>query len=334
VVSLPWVLNPVQPHQPATPGDNIRDNAEQVWIANPVAGRTYTITVSHKGTLRNRVQPYALLASGIGGQTACTGVGVSLQPNRDTTVCQGTSLLLQATGTPGVRFEWLYNGKVLSGNISNMLLASQEGSYAVRVVRGGCTVTAPAIQVATATVLASVVPAGVQSLCEGKAVTLASSTGSRYTYQWFRNDQPIDRATQPVYAAKEGGQYRVRVGVGGCQMLSEITTVQPVVCSAGASRVGDPAVEESETEEENTFFQIYPVPASEIIMVNYQTNIASFMTAELIDSMGKRLAIHQLQVDGTRNYRTRFTLSGLPAGKYGIRLINGRSLFWRSFVKQ
>ena len=47
----PWVLDPANPAQPASTGDNFRDNVEQIVVANPVAG-TYTITISHKGSLR------------------------------------------------------------------------------------------------------------------------------------------------------------------------------------------------------------------------------------------------------------------------------------------
>ncbi|HOC01447.1 MAG TPA: S8 family serine peptidase [Verrucomicrobiota bacterium] len=55
----PWLLNPDLANQTAaaraaaaTTGDNIRDNVEQVQIANPTAG-TYTVRVTHKGNLQN-----------------------------------------------------------------------------------------------------------------------------------------------------------------------------------------------------------------------------------------------------------------------------------------
>ncbi len=75
--SLPWVLNPDTPDQPATAGDNIRDNVEQVLIPNAVPGRSYTITVTHKSSLTNTKQDYALLASGVGGTVYCTSGPVS-----------------------------------------------------------------------------------------------------------------------------------------------------------------------------------------------------------------------------------------------------------------
>jgi hypothetical protein len=60
----PWVLDPTHPAAPATTGDNIRDNIEQVYIANAVAGKTYTVTVSNKGNLQSGVQDYSLILTG------------------------------------------------------------------------------------------------------------------------------------------------------------------------------------------------------------------------------------------------------------------------------
>ena len=50
---------------PATTGDNITDNVEQVLIENPTQPGTWTITVSHKGNLTNNQQHYSLLTSGL-----------------------------------------------------------------------------------------------------------------------------------------------------------------------------------------------------------------------------------------------------------------------------
>ncbi|MEJ8582060.1 S8 family serine peptidase [Riemerella anatipestifer] len=52
VEELPWRLNPDNPASPAIKADNDVDNVEQVVIDNPVPGATYTIKVSHKGTLK------------------------------------------------------------------------------------------------------------------------------------------------------------------------------------------------------------------------------------------------------------------------------------------
>ena len=59
----PWLLDPANPAAPATTGDNVRDNVEQVRIAGADTCR-YTVEVRHKGTLLdNDPQAYSLIVS-------------------------------------------------------------------------------------------------------------------------------------------------------------------------------------------------------------------------------------------------------------------------------
>lgn len=67
----PWVLDVENPSAPATTGDNFLDNIEQVVIEDPVPGKTYTVSVVHKGDLRDSVQVFSLIASGVGGVRVC-----------------------------------------------------------------------------------------------------------------------------------------------------------------------------------------------------------------------------------------------------------------------
>ncbi|WPU93376.1 S8 family serine peptidase [Mucilaginibacter sabulilitoris] len=78
----PWVLNPNSPASPATKGDNFRDNIEQVYIPNTVPGKAYTITVSHKGTLKSGSQPYSLIVTGAGGTAYCASAPLSNADSR------------------------------------------------------------------------------------------------------------------------------------------------------------------------------------------------------------------------------------------------------------
>jgi hypothetical protein len=73
----PWVLTPDNPSAPATNGDNIRDNIEQVYIANAVPGKKYTVTISHKGALQSGSQAYSVIVTGAGGNPYCASVPAS-----------------------------------------------------------------------------------------------------------------------------------------------------------------------------------------------------------------------------------------------------------------
>ncbi len=73
--NLPWILNPDLTNRTsaarsaaATTGDDNRNNVEQVYIASPASG-TYTVRVTHKGTLTNS-QWVSILISGNVAQQA------------------------------------------------------------------------------------------------------------------------------------------------------------------------------------------------------------------------------------------------------------------------
>lgn len=57
----PYILDPGNPADAATTGDNYRDNVEQIYVSSPPAGE-YELTVSHKGTLAS-TQYYSLVVN-------------------------------------------------------------------------------------------------------------------------------------------------------------------------------------------------------------------------------------------------------------------------------
>ena len=69
----PWTLDVANPSNAAVPGDNITDNVEKINVTDTIIpGQTYTIKVTHKGTLVKGSQAYSLLVSGTGGTNYCT----------------------------------------------------------------------------------------------------------------------------------------------------------------------------------------------------------------------------------------------------------------------
>ncbi|ASV30090.1 S8 family serine peptidase [Maribacter cobaltidurans] len=66
---FPWKLDPKNPKAAARKGDNLVDPFEKIEI--PDAEGSYTITISHKGSLKNLKQDFSLLVSGI-VLTECT----------------------------------------------------------------------------------------------------------------------------------------------------------------------------------------------------------------------------------------------------------------------
>lgn len=219
----PWVLDPAAPAQPARAGNNIRDNIEQVYIASPLKGRVYTLTVSNKNNLKNGRQPFALIASGL--EKPDCALAATLTPGTDTTLCPGQTLTLSANAGNSYVYEWLLDGNVIKKGAERTLEVNRAGSYAVRANTAGCTATSKPIQVKGSDVLANIVQKGDMLVCNDQGAELIATTGSGYTYQWLRDGNPVGGATQPRYQIKESGKYQIRVGQQGCNMVSEATNV-------------------------------------------------------------------------------------------------------------
>ncbi|GAB3895628.1 hypothetical protein GCM10028803_12360 [Larkinella knui] len=94
----PWVLDPANPANPATKGDNIRDNVEQILLTDAIPGKTYTLTISHKKTLSTGKQNFGLLVSGVGGKTYCASAATTPGPASIDRVRFGT---IDQTGAAG-----------------------------------------------------------------------------------------------------------------------------------------------------------------------------------------------------------------------------------------
>ncbi|GAB3962673.1 hypothetical protein GCM10028805_64270 [Spirosoma harenae] len=228
---LPFVLDPNRPAQAATRGDNMRDNVEQIYIADPVPGKTYTLTVTHKGKMTYSSQPYSIILSGL-KRINCQ-LSVKITPNQDTTICPGTPLLLKADqSSKDLTYKWFRDGSVISGATASTYQASQAGAYTVRIANeNGCTATSSAVQLKTVTSSARITPAGKQWLCDtGDAIRLEAfsesgpfQAGARI--DWIYNSYAVNDAHSTTFSATQPGIYQVRVTQNGCQSFSDPTTI-------------------------------------------------------------------------------------------------------------
>jgi len=123
----PWVLDPNNPANNATTGDNVLDNIEQVYIPGAVPGKTYTITVTHKGTLTNASQNYSLIVTGIGGAPYCASGPLS---SADSRIDNVTLSDLNFTPTPGC---------TTYSNYTNLTCTLEQGKvYPISITLGTC----------------------------------------------------------------------------------------------------------------------------------------------------------------------------------------------------
>ncbi|MBD2701126.1 S8 family peptidase [Spirosoma sp. BT702] len=227
-VDMPFVMDPERPDMAASRGNNDRDNVEQVYIANPIPGKTYTLTVSHKGKLTYSSQPFSLITSGL-KRSKCD-LTANISPNRDTVLCDGSTLPLQlANPSTDLRYQWLRNGTTLADGTNSDYRAVQEGSYTLRITNEkGCSATSQPVHIQVKKPLAAVTPTGNQWLCVGQTpVQLKATSANGAAIEWLRNNELLITERADTLSVTEPGRYQIRVTDDGCQALSNETVMQP-----------------------------------------------------------------------------------------------------------
>ncbi|GAB3029582.1 S8 family serine peptidase [Spirosoma pulveris] len=225
--NLPFTLDPARPEQAAKRGDNNRDNVEQVYIADPVAGQTYTLVVSHKGSMTYSSQPFSVVISGL-RRVNCQ-LATSIQPAKDTTICAGKSIILSAsTKSAGLQYQWLRNGVAIANAKSDTYETSLAGSYLVKVTDvNGCSAVSLPVQVQVRSLNLTLTPASPQWLCVTRdTIPLRLADVQQFTttndavIDWLHNDQLIADAHSINLNVTQPGAYQVRLTKDGCQYVS------------------------------------------------------------------------------------------------------------------
>lgn len=132
-------------------------------------------------------------------------------------------LLVEATGSPPLSYQWLYKGTALPGETSATLVlenirADQDGAYSVQVSNSvGSKTSAPVL-------LTVLVPPSIVSQSKSQTVVAGSTVHLEvsvqgavpWSFQWFKNEQPIPGATNPslsfvISKTTDSGDYRMQV---------------------------------------------------------------------------------------------------------------------------
>lgn len=321
ITHLPYVLDPARPNQPATQGDNSLDNIEQIHIASPVPGQTYTLSVSHKGRITNGGQPFSVIVSG--RRRAACQLTATINPVRDTTICAGSTLLLNAGNRPDLRYEWLRDGSVLPAVDGPVCTVNQAGSYALRLTdTNGCSALSRETIVRVSTVGdVPLQPAGTTLLLlQGAAITLMAPDLSDYRYQWYRDGLPVSKATQHQLSVSQPGIYKVQVTQQNCVGWSSERSVRMAVLTAATP---DPAAS----------LILYPNPADNRLFIRYVSPAAKQVQVGVFDVRGVLLLPPIRIMSAIGRFETELSIAELPPGHYVLQLSDGGRVLTERFVK-
>ncbi|WP_254448752.1 S8 family serine peptidase [Spirosoma rhododendri] len=180
-------------------------------LSIPAAG-DYKITIGYAGG-----------ASIFRSNTAVTGYPYQVTTQSGTPIVSITGALFNSNNTDQTLTNaWYY--------FYNMRVRALSCPSAQRVA-----VTPTAGTAATAAITAS----GSTSICQGSSVILRATTGTDYTYQWYRNGTAISGATSSTLAAGTAGSYVVQVSNSCLPVRSAAVTVTtnagiaPIITATG-----------------------------------------------------------------------------------------------------
>lgn len=132
----------------------------------------------------------------------------------------------------GLKYIWIKNGNVISGETGSSLTVSTEGTYSVQVDYGNCNSTIGFLAYSQ-DVMVSFTPNSstytVNSslgteICPANPTTLSTKAGQ--SYQWYRNNTKIVGATTYSYTTAVPGTYKVVVSPGTpCESTSNSITL-------------------------------------------------------------------------------------------------------------
>ena len=232
---LPWVLNPNTPSEAATQGDNFRDNVEQIYVENPVAGKIYTITINHKGSvLMGDIQYYALIVSGV-SSVPCQAVA-SITTSGNTSLCNGIVKLITNSGT-NLSYVWNWNGQRIPLSNNAFYNVKIAGNYSVTITQGKCSATSPIIVVGN-TQTPIITSDNGNNICTGNInLSVKNVSGTGITYQWNKDGNTISKATNPTISISESGNYTVITTQNKCSA----TSLPFVITNIGGSVSTSPA---------------------------------------------------------------------------------------------
>ncbi|MBK9731070.1 MAG: putative metal-binding motif-containing protein [Chitinophagaceae bacterium] len=184
----------------------------------------------------------------------------TITPTGTVKVCKGTDATLSANTTPGISYQWLKDGAIISNATGNSYTTSKKGDYQVNETNAfSCLSTAPATTIKTLSKPDAVItPAGNLDICSTGSVLLQANGGNNLSYQWKKDGILLAGATNQNYTATEAGNYKVTVSKNnGCKKVSATVSV---VKSCRQS-VG-------EAVDYNDALSVYPNPAPGIFKIN------------------------------------------------------------------
>lgn len=290
---------------------------------------TPTLDISQAGQYEVKAIGYQCSAQSKSISVLVSELTAKITPEGSSTICPGKPVQLTANTGAGYAYQWQRDGNNILGATGSQLNPNEAGSYSIIISYKNCTSISKPTQLLSTLERPAISSNSGTIIPNNGSIRLTTNTGEGMTYRWFINEEVIPTATGPRLTAVLAGKYVVEVTQKGCSVSSktlELTNVQYPTNSLIKT-----APPEILIIEEN--LQVYPNPVENILTVTYQSDNTYNLDAQIITQDGVVLP-GKLLYDNGSVFLNQFDVSTLAAGRYFIRVSDGRRAISKPFIKQ
>ena len=194
--------------------------------------------------------------------------------------CTGQTISVNFSVATGATYQWMKNGVTIAGATSASYLATQTGSYTVNITLSGCTQTSSPATVSQSNGTGNIRQFG--DLCaDGTAQLNAGWPGVGSNYAWSTG-----QTTQIIWVYDPGTYSVTYTSAAGCsESASILVELIPNPGPCIFARQASPG--ESELEDDDEHFKLYPNPASEELNITLSAAVKNPTPVALYDAYGR-----------------------------------------------
>lgn len=235
-------------------------------------------------------------------------------------ICPGQSISINATGKNGTApyiYQWKINNVLSPKDESIMAKIDKPGIIVVKAIDSkGCVSNEATLNVTKSNFDNLKISAGGSTdLINNASVVLSVPSITSYVYQWYRDNQAIQGATNNGYNTSQAGSYYVKASEKGCTGESNIVAVSLITANEPAA-------------SDELSLKVFPNPSDgnfvfEIIL---KDNVP--LELSVFDIAGK--TIWQKRIKGIGKHTEQLNLSKHATGTY---LLTGQKDNWKQTIK-
>ncbi|WP_338813847.1 T9SS type A sorting domain-containing protein [Bernardetia sp. Wsw4-3y2] len=203
------------------------ENASYLWFRDNIqVGNTRALVVSFEGNYTVRISKEGCFAVSEATKVVFVDAPTAkIEQGSEVPFCGNGMLNAQDTSS-NVTYTWSLNGTDIGTGTS--ISVSESGNYTLTASQPSC-LDSVSIAVTITDLSVVVLSADKTEICLSEETTLSVTTGTGFTYKWFRNDTAISNDSSTLVTS-EIGTYKVEITTAeGCQVESneiEITEAQ------------------------------------------------------------------------------------------------------------